>query len=119
MLTVVDIQNKLQSDQRWLERGILAIDARQTEDERRQDTTKYANGRGWSGADARKGSYYARWIRSGRHLSGRHLYQAKVMMRKYARQLLIVAEEKQQATPTLTATATVRPQLALPAPAEA
>jgi hypothetical protein len=95
MHTVQTIQDKLATDQRWLERGILAIDARQTLDERQSDQTKYFNGRGWSGADARRGSYYARWIRSGQHLSGRHIHFAQRMMKKYARQLLTIIEEKQ------------------------
>jgi hypothetical protein len=93
-MTVDYIRDKLASDQRWLQRGILAIDARQTDDERREDATKYSNARGWSSADARRGSYYARWIRRGHDLSGRHLGIAQRMMRKYARQLLIVARER-------------------------
>jgi hypothetical protein len=121
MLTVADIRQKLQTNQDWLERGILAIDARQTEDERQQDQTKHLNGRGWTYGDARRGSYYARWIRSGRRLNGRHVFIAQRMMRKYAGQLLRVAEEKAALAqkPLVTVKATARPQGALPAPRNA
>ncbi len=91
------IRSNLATNNVWLERGIVAIDARQTSDEQSSGQTKYENGRGWNSADASYGSYLARYIRSGRHLSGQHLQRARRMMAKYAGQLAKVAAAKQAA----------------------
>lgn len=84
---------------RWLltmndkavERAIVAIYRRQTADEQSAGDTKHSNGVGFSGADASLGSYYARWILSGRSLTGKHLIKARTMSHKYVRQLVEVA----------------------------
>lgn len=77
-----------------VERAIVAIYQRQTHDEQHSSDTKHSNGIGFSGADARLGSYYARWILSGRRLSGHHLEKARAMSQKYVRQLAEIAEAK-------------------------
>jgi len=74
-----------------VERAVLAIYRRQTDDEQESDTTKHCNGVGFNGVHAHLGSYYARWIQSGRHLTGNHLDKARRMMRRYVRQLAEVA----------------------------
>jgi hypothetical protein len=71
-----------------IERAILAIYARQTADERADGTTRHVNGRGFNSRDAKYGSYLARWIQSGRSLSGRHLTRAKRMAIRYSGQLI-------------------------------
>lgn len=84
---------------RWLltmndkavERAIVAIYQRQTADEQSAGDTKHSNGIGFNGADARLGSYYARWILSGRNLTGNHLVKARNMSHKYVRQLVEIA----------------------------
>jgi len=88
------LNQKLETDQRWLEKGILAIYNRQTQDEKIQEDTKYYNNMGFRSCDARLGSYYAKWILSGKHLSGRHLLRAKKIMKHYSGQLLRVIKEK-------------------------
>jgi hypothetical protein len=90
---------KLNSDQRWLERAILAIDARQTATERQQGATTDSNGAGWNYYDARKGSYMASYIRrchrpEGQRLSGRFVQEARDMMKKYAGQLCRIANAR-------------------------
>jgi hypothetical protein len=77
-----------------VERAILAIYERQTLDEKACSDTKHRNGIGFTGADARLGTYYAKWILSGKHLSGRHLENARQMSRKYIRQLVDIATSK-------------------------
>lgn len=96
-MNVATIRSKIANDNAWLERGIVVIDARQTSDEQASGSTKYENGRGWNSADASYGGYLARYIRSGRHLSGKHLDRARRMMGKYAGQLAKVAAAKQAA----------------------
>lgn len=96
-LTKELIKCMLLTDRNWLERGILAIDARQTASEQRARETRDQNGMGWSGFDARYMGYLASWIRSGKHLNDHHFKKASNRMQRYAGQLLKVAKEKAQA----------------------
>lgn len=98
-MTEASIRSKVMTNQKWLERAILAIDARQTDDEQRSETTRYLNARGWSAADAKQGSYLARWIRrsdrpDGEKLSGKWVANAKGIISKYCGQLSRIAAEK-------------------------
>lgn len=77
-----------------VERAIVAIYNRQTTDEQNSEDTKHLNGIGFTGADARLGSYYAKWILSGKHLNGNHLTKARVMSYKYIRQLCEIAKTR-------------------------
>lgn len=91
------IQFLLTTNDVAVERGLVAIYHRQTNDEKVVGITRHVNGRGFNGPDARLGSYYANWVIKGNKLSGRHLIQARIMVMKYARQLLEVALEKKAA----------------------
>lgn len=88
----------LNMNDRAVERAIVAIYNRQTEDEQNAQDTKHSNGVGFSGADARLGSYYAKWIMSGKHLSGNHLVKARLMSYKYVRQLSEIATTRMSNT---------------------
>lgn len=91
-----------------LERAILTINARQTEDERAGGVTRYENGRGWNARDAAFGGSLADWIRRGvaprseggfgkahgRCLTPKQREGALRMIRKYWRQLLEEVELK-------------------------
>ena len=96
MFTKEQIAGKLVTDQKWLERGIIAIHARQTADEQDAGVTKYDNSMGWSGADSGFGSYLAKYIKNSRKpvgtiLSGKYIGMAQRLMKKYAGQLVLVA----------------------------
>jgi hypothetical protein len=80
-----------------VEAAMVALYQRQTEDERSSKTTKHSNGRGFNYHHAQRGSYYARWVQGGRHLTGHHLNSAREMAIFYARQLGEIAEEKRAA----------------------
>ena len=97
MLTEDTIKNKLATDLRWLEAAILAIYRRQTADEKTEGVTKHNNGVGFSGCDSVSGSYMARWLQGGKHLSGKWVEKARHIMPKYSRQLLEEAQAKQAA----------------------
>jgi len=86
-----EIDLNLQTSQKWLERGVLAIFNFQTRDEQAAEETQVRNRVGFSGSDARLGTYYAKWLMSGKHLSGRHLLLARKIMRKYSGQLTRIA----------------------------
>ena len=74
-----------------VERAIVAIYRRQTAEEQQVQDTRESNGVGFSGAHAQVGSYYATWILSGKHLSGKHLEKARNMAKRYTRQLVEIA----------------------------
>ena len=75
-----------------VERAILAIFQRQTESEQESSSTIHRNGQGFSGAHASLGTYYAKWILSGRRLTGKHLEKARHMSKHYAGQLEEIAQ---------------------------
>ena len=80
-----------------VEAAMVALYQRQTEDERSGNVTRHSNGRGFNYHHAERGSYYARWVLSGKHLTGNHLSAARAMATFYARQLGEIAESKKQA----------------------
>ena len=91
------IKHKLYSDQKWLERGVVAIYEKQTDHERRSGTSLEHNKIGFSGYDAGLMSTYARWLITGGHLAGEHYYKVRNKMMKYASQLARIAVEKRKA----------------------
>ena len=80
-----------------VERAILAIYARQTDSEKAQGETTKLNGVGFNGAHARVGSYYARWLKSGKNLTGKHLEKGRKIALRYTRQLADIANQKEEA----------------------
>ena len=90
-----EIRNLLISSDKAVERGILAIYDKQTSDEQNVGDTRHLNGIGFSGAHANPGSYYARWIESGRKLSGDFLGKGRKLILHYTRQLAEIATEKE------------------------
>ena len=98
----IEIREKLKTNDKWLVRGILAIYARQTADERSSQTTKYTNGVGFNGRDAAILSSFAKQILSWQAtenprypspLSPKQFELARRSMSKYAGQLARIAEE--------------------------
>lgn len=77
-----------------VERAIICIFNRQTTDEKAAEDTRHRNGRGFSASDAKKGSYIAKWILSGHHLTGQWLMDARGMAFKYIGQLVEEATQK-------------------------
>ncbi|MCR4330427.1 MAG: hypothetical protein NUV49_00910 [Patescibacteria group bacterium] len=77
-----------------LKRAVVVIFERQTLDEKQTESTRHSNNRGFNHADAKCGTYYARWILGGRQLTGLHLDKARRMMQKYCGQLAVIANDK-------------------------
>lgn len=96
MYTKEQILDKVQTDQKWLERAIIAIYDRQTTDEKATEDTIYHNKKGFKSCHAKRGSYYAKWILSGKHLTDYHVEKAKKMIKPYIGQLLKVIKEKEE-----------------------
>jgi len=78
-----------------VEKAMVALYNRQTADEQSTQETRHSNGVGFSGAHAHLGSYYAKWVLSGRNLTGRHLEKARAMSLKYTDQLLDEIQKRQ------------------------
>ena len=93
MHTKESITHLLETRNDAVERAILRLYSFQTAQEQSIQTTRDQNGVGFSAADGHTGSYYAKWIKSGKHLSGKHLIKARSMVLKYTRQLLEFANK--------------------------
>jgi len=91
-----DIDRILNSNPRAVGRAMIVLFQRQTADEQRRSSTRHQNGRGFNAYSARSGSYYARWVKSGRRLTGRHLAKARSIALRHSRQLVEEANEKLQ-----------------------
>lgn len=89
------IQEKLTSNPKWIERGLIVLYNRQTEDEKQSSETKWDNGKGFSGSDSKYLSYCSKWVLSGRSLSGVHLEKCGKKMRKYWKQIKEEIEMRQ------------------------
>jgi hypothetical protein len=98
------IREKLETNDKWLARGIVAIYAKQTADEKLSKLTKHSNGVGFNGRDAEFLSSLASQImtwegtpkaeRKWRQpLSEKQVNAARRKMLKYAGQLARIAEE--------------------------
>jgi hypothetical protein len=92
--TKEEIKQRLQENQNWLEQGIVAIFNKQTMSEQNDGDTHAHNNVGFSKPDAHRMTYYTNWILSGKHLSGKHLEQARKGMLKYAGQLTKIANKE-------------------------
>jgi hypothetical protein len=85
------IETLINTNDRAVERAMVAIWERQTRDEQTAETTRHHNGIGFSGWTAKSGTYFARWVLSGRHLTGRHLAKARKIALHHAGQLTRIA----------------------------
>lgn len=94
MISKQEIRIKLLTNQRWLERAVVAIYEQQTSDEQYDEQTIERNNQGFTGGDAKFLSYCAKWILKGNHLSDRFIEKARRMMLKYAGQLAKLAKTK-------------------------
>lgn len=89
------IQRLLAENDKAVARAVVAIYSAQTDEEKNSQATLKENGVGFNQADARRGAYYAGYIKTAGKLTGRHLGIARTMMMKYWRQLAEIANAKQ------------------------
>jgi len=85
------IKEKLETDPRWVERGIVAIFKQQTDDEKQTFSTRHHNSRGFNSWAAGSGTYMANWIISGRRLNTKFLAKAKKICLAHVAQLTKIA----------------------------
>ncbi len=67
---------------------MIVLFNRQTRDEQQSGDTRHHNNIGFSGCNARSGTYYAQWVISGKRLTGQHLDKALKIARRHSRQLV-------------------------------
>ena len=78
-----------------VERAMVRLYSMQTSDEATASTARWLNGQGFSATTAKRGSYYARWVGGGRHLTGSHLQRAREIALWHSRQLVTFANHSQ------------------------
>jgi len=89
------IVNLLMSSKAACARAVLALYARQTEDEQRQGSTTHSNGRGFSAYDAEFMTSIAKALpRYNMNLTDKQLARCRKILPRYRRQLLEIAQEK-------------------------
>ncbi len=87
----------LTTNDKAVERAMVVLYDMQTAGEQNSGSTSELNGKGFNAYDARSGTYYAKWVKSGRSLTGKFLVNARVMSFKYAGQLAKLASAKMNA----------------------
>jgi len=99
------IMNAILSSDVFVERCLLALLDRQTEDEQRSEQTSQSNGIGFSGVHAKFGTSMAKQIRrnkygnpEGRRLSPKQRVHARRMCLKYISQLADHADNMRKAS---------------------
>lgn len=92
--TPESIKDLLLKNDRAVERAILAIYQRQTLDEQALGDTRHHNNIGFSGAHANLGTYFAKWLLKGNHLTGDHLAKARRISLRYSKQLAEIANSR-------------------------
>ena len=100
--TIQTIRDLLLTNDRAVARALVALNARQTADERATEVTRHLNGRGFRPCHARMGTSMAQfYLRTGRLSEKQVAYWRKPMkdgksrIEIYARQLLEVAAERE------------------------
>lgn len=88
------IETLLIENNRAVEKGIVALYQLQTADEQASETTNHHNNMGFCGWAARNGTYYAKWVLSGKQLTGKHLDKARKICIHHVRQLTEIANNK-------------------------
>ena len=89
-----EIKIMLQSSNYAVERGIAAIYKYQTDTEKDHGETISRNNVGFSAFHASRASYYARWINSGKHLSGDHIEKGRRIILHYVKQLTKISNNE-------------------------
>jgi len=89
--TRAEIESLICRNDRAVERAMVSIWEHQTASEQASSVVNKNNGMGFAAWGARSGTYYAEWVISGRHLSGKHLVKARKMAMYHAGQLTAIA----------------------------
>lgn len=91
------IMDKVVESPKFTTAALLALYDRQTTDEKDEGDTRHLNGRGFNGSDAPFMSYCAEYSRKNNStLSGDFLLKVRLRIKKYAKQLAMVANMREE-----------------------
>lgn len=81
-----------------MERGVIVLYKRQTEDEQKSGQTQVYNNRGFNSSDSRYMTWVAKWLLqdSGNHLNQKHQDKVAKSLPKYWGQILELIKENQR-----------------------
>ena len=88
---VDEVRDRIKSSDKMVERSLVKLLEKQTEDEKRSEATRYLNGQGFNSRDARFGTALAKVVEGGRRLSPKQIECARKMLTKYSGQLARIA----------------------------
>lgn len=86
-MTKTEIKSLLAHSDSAVEIAMVALYHCQTSSEQRTSTTKESNGVGFNAFHAETGTYYAKWVLSGKKLTSYHLTRARKIVTSYTGQL--------------------------------
>lgn len=89
--TKKEIAAKLATDDQWLLRGLVALYKLQTQDEKRDLTTRHDNMVGFNAGDGKFMTLKGRLVSHGVQMSEAEMYTIRKRMAKYAQQLADIA----------------------------
>jgi len=95
MYTKEEIQHNLSTNPKWIERSLIVLYERQTQDEQQVGGTFVQNNRGFNSSDSRYLSYCSRWLLQGKHLDNGHLEKCGGKLKKYWKQIESIIKEKE------------------------
>lgn len=85
------MRSLLMTNNHAVQSALVVLYKRQTDDEKNEQNTKHTNNVGFSGAHANQGSYLAKWVLSGKNLSGKFLDNGRKIVLHYVKQLTVAA----------------------------
>jgi hypothetical protein len=88
------IKSNLSTNPKWIERALVVLYEYQTDSEKSTNKTQIFNDLGFNKPDSSYLSYCAKWVKSGRSLSGVHLTKCGQKLPKYWRQIKELIENK-------------------------
>jgi hypothetical protein len=92
--TLEIVREKLGTDINWMRRALVVItEKNQTSDEQATGDTRWANGIGWNGVDAKILTSFAGQVKKGWKLSDKQVAVAQKKLPKYAKQVLALINE--------------------------
>lgn len=94
-MTLAEVKNKLETDQRWQYRALVVLYQRQTDSEQVDKKSKIQNGVGFTGPDATILTSFAQFFEKNGFLTGKQQVILNHKIVKYSKQILEEIEKQQ------------------------
>ena len=95
--TKEQVKDLLATDLKWMERGVIVLYERQTEDEQKSGQTQVYNNRGFNGTDSRYMTWVAKWLleHKSHHLNEKHRAKVAKSLPKYWGQIMEIIKSNE------------------------